>query len=369
MAIQSSTGSVSPTSTSTGTNTDNGPKPLNPSSSIPFSFLIAFIALFLFFLGCGLGTRRVAWALRRGFGLDDLDNDGGHRKKRRELRKPEIWDVWPEELKAEGKWDCVRPLSAKLLFVSSKVDTSTSPSNPIPQPTSPTISPTLISPEPSLGYFPGRIGRISAPVPPPPHNALPTIREIRERVERARPSGRTPSHANWTRQTQTAAPTTANANTPHQLPTPTQQPSPREPLLIRIRAYLLSSPYVLALLIEMGVHPRHLGLIPPADEEEEESGEVEGMQVSVVIKMPDPNHLGTCGIGGKRISGISMSSGESKEGKGKQRLSIVKEPLGSEEGMGDYVIGIVEMPWNVPWKDLAPDDSDSKTGEGVMKGS
>lgn len=108
MAIQSSTGSVSPTSTSTGTNTDNGPKPLNPSSSIPFSFLIAFIALFLFFLGCGLGTRRVAWALRRGFGLDDLDNDGGHRKKRRELRKPEIWDVWPEELKAEGKWDCVK---------------------------------------------------------------------------------------------------------------------------------------------------------------------------------------------------------------------------------------------------------------------
>lgn len=111
---------MSPTSTGTGTNTDNGPKPLNPSSSIPFSFLIAFIALFLFFLGCGLGTRRVAWALRRGFGLDDLVLDDDRRRRRRELRKPEIWDVWPEEMKDNGKWDCVKVSSMRYVQMRSK---------------------------------------------------------------------------------------------------------------------------------------------------------------------------------------------------------------------------------------------------------
>ena len=24
------------------------------------------------------------------------------------MKKPEIWDVWPEEVKDEGKWNCVK---------------------------------------------------------------------------------------------------------------------------------------------------------------------------------------------------------------------------------------------------------------------
>lgn len=199
---------------------------------------------------------------------------------------------------------------------------------------------------------------MAAPIPPPPHNAISSVQDIRERVRRVRPSGRTPSHANHTRLTgPSRAATVVNANAPaSNAPT-----LPRQPLLTRLRAYLLSSPYVLALLIEMGVHPRHLGLHrSSADEDEDEVGEVEGMQVGVVIRMPDPNNPSTIGIDVKRTSGISMSS-SGEEGKGKQRLSIVKDPIEPNpkgEAMGDYMIGIVEVPWKVPWKELVPDEGE-----------
>ena len=76
---------------------------LTPGSSIPFSFLIAFIALFLFFLGCGLGTRRAAVVLRRNLGLEDPAVSGSRRK---EVVRPVIWDAWPEmdQRNACEKW-------------------------------------------------------------------------------------------------------------------------------------------------------------------------------------------------------------------------------------------------------------------------
>ena len=113
---------------------------------------------------------------------------------------------------------------------------------------------------------------------------------------------------------------------------------------------------------------RFLTLFP--DEEEDEEGEVEGMQVSIMIRMPDPKHSitslsGTDGYE-RRASGISTSTstteGESgKLDKGKQRLSIVKEPLepeGEGEEIGHYVIGIMEVPWKVPWRELVPDEGE-----------
>ena len=63
----------------------------------------------------------MAWALRRGFGIDDLDLDGTRRRKRREMKKPEIWDVWPEEVKDEGKWNCVKVscvMHVRVIYVS-----------------------------------------------------------------------------------------------------------------------------------------------------------------------------------------------------------------------------------------------------------
>ena len=94
------------------------------------------------------------------------------------------------------------------------------------------------------------------------------------------------------------------------------------------------------------------------------------MQVSIMIRMPDPKHSisslsGTDGYE-RRASGISTSisttDGESgRLDKGKQRLSIVKEPLepeGEGEEIGDYVIGIMEVPWKVPWRELVPDEGE-----------
>lgn len=114
MAFQTSSGSseassstASASSSSATPNDSGGSNSLSPGSSIPFSFLIAFIALFLFFLGCGLGTRRVAFALRRGFGLEVQDPGVSTRRRSRvELTRPILWDILPKVVEGEfsGKW-------------------------------------------------------------------------------------------------------------------------------------------------------------------------------------------------------------------------------------------------------------------------
>nr|VWP01948.1 Mitochondrial division protein 1 [Ganoderma boninense] len=77
---------------------DPGMPGLSSSSSLPFSFLVTFVAIFLFFLGCGLGSRRVTRTLRRNLalevtGLGPGDNDG--RGARIPRKRPLLWDAFP----------------------------------------------------------------------------------------------------------------------------------------------------------------------------------------------------------------------------------------------------------------------------------
>ena len=72
---------------------------LGSSSSLPFSFLVTFVAIFLFFLGCGLGSRRVTRTLRRNLGLEvtGLGSDSDKRVARTPRKRPLLWDAFPHE--------------------------------------------------------------------------------------------------------------------------------------------------------------------------------------------------------------------------------------------------------------------------------
>lgn len=70
----------------------------NANSSLPFSFLITFIAIFLFFLGCGLGSRRFVHTLRRNLGLQ-VAGVGPARAAPIPRERPLLWDVFPRDVK------------------------------------------------------------------------------------------------------------------------------------------------------------------------------------------------------------------------------------------------------------------------------
>ena len=73
-----------------------GPPGISPSSSLLFGFLVTFLALFVAFMACGLGTRRARDMRRRMVENAQLN-----------LTRPEMWDVWIGDLKDGGtdwKW-------------------------------------------------------------------------------------------------------------------------------------------------------------------------------------------------------------------------------------------------------------------------
>ncbi|OSD05136.1 hypothetical protein PYCCODRAFT_1450689 [Trametes coccinea BRFM310] len=130
MAFQTSS-SASTTSTSSSSQTPASgsmsmPPNLDGNSSLPFSFLITFIAVFLFFLGCGLGSRRVTRQLRRNLGLQIAQSPSPSTSRINE--KPLLWDVFlsdpPSRPKSEGAtdryaWENLSPLSATYVRTSS----------------------------------------------------------------------------------------------------------------------------------------------------------------------------------------------------------------------------------------------------------
>ncbi|KAJ3007142.1 hypothetical protein NUW54_g3661 [Trametes sanguinea] len=123
MAFQTSS-SASTTSTSSSSQTPASgsmgmPPNLDGNSSLPFSFLITFIAVFLFFLGCGLGSRRVTRQLRRNLGIQVARSATISTSRLSE--KPLLWDVYltdpPSRPQYEGStdryaWENLSPLSA-----------------------------------------------------------------------------------------------------------------------------------------------------------------------------------------------------------------------------------------------------------------
>ena len=105
MAFQTATSSsLAPTSTSNGTSTDTGGggADLNAKNSVPFSFLIAFLALFVVFMGLGLWARRIVFFARRRMGLPVPEPP----QRRREVKskKPVLWDVYPDKRAQPARW-------------------------------------------------------------------------------------------------------------------------------------------------------------------------------------------------------------------------------------------------------------------------
>ena len=87
--------SDSPSSTSPNNPSNDPGSGLTPNSSLPFSFLVTFIAIFLFFLGCGLGSRRVTRTLRRNLGLEVTGVPASGRPAPTARERPILWDVFP----------------------------------------------------------------------------------------------------------------------------------------------------------------------------------------------------------------------------------------------------------------------------------
>ena len=129
-ASPTSTGSAPSETTTHSGSDDSSDQGLNPNSSLPFSFLITFIAIFLFFLGCGLGSRRVTRTLRRNLGLQVTGLEVERRQPRIPREKPLLWDVFPKEAPlalggkgAEGvfshSWEQLAVSLAHLFYVLS----------------------------------------------------------------------------------------------------------------------------------------------------------------------------------------------------------------------------------------------------------
>ena len=83
--------------------------PIDTKNSIPFSFLIAFLALFVAFMAMGLWARRINHFVRRRLGLPIPDP---RPKKHIEVKppKPVVWDVCPGKCAdgAMSRWNTMQ---------------------------------------------------------------------------------------------------------------------------------------------------------------------------------------------------------------------------------------------------------------------
>ncbi|KAF8586650.1 hypothetical protein K439DRAFT_1631541 [Ramaria rubella] len=106
-SLPSSTGAVS----SQPTSVSHSKVP--STSSLLFGFLITFLALFLMFVMCGLGSRYMVDRRRQ---RDTSESDplypGG-----RKSSKPTLWDVWA--VPGHEKWEEMMPLSAEIRGLST----------------------------------------------------------------------------------------------------------------------------------------------------------------------------------------------------------------------------------------------------------
>lgn len=108
MALQTLTSSSAfPTSTadSSGSDGDDG-NDLGSRNSVPFSFLIAFLALFVAFMGLGLWARRIVFFARRRLGLPVPDETTMRRQVVRP-KKPVLWDIYPDKEAHAEKWEAM----------------------------------------------------------------------------------------------------------------------------------------------------------------------------------------------------------------------------------------------------------------------
>ncbi|TCD66922.1 hypothetical protein EIP91_000761 [Steccherinum ochraceum] len=335
MALQSQSSSAS-SSTSTGQpSSTSSPPPntgnaLTPGSSIPFSFLIAFIALFLFFLGCGLGTRRAALVLRRNLGLSDPASSPG---SRRQAAKPEIWDAWPEmdEKGAAGeKWDMVQPLAAT--YIREKAEEEAVPHSPLSRQPTAAFPYAAVRPVHSgLGYFPSRAGGILTIHPPTNFHRSPTTSRLSPAAvpptPRPMPIVPTPMVQ------RTPATAGAAANTP------------RVGFFRRRWDSFRDNVYVIALMNELGIRPLRR---PRNEVHPEPLKPVEGLQVTVLLAMPSQERKLRAKL--KRESHAASEHETEKRNsasvKGKEVLSMAEDPPEIGEEFGELVLGTMQISWD-----------------------
>ncbi|KAI0694028.1 hypothetical protein BC835DRAFT_1415538 [Cytidiella melzeri] len=200
MALQTLTSSA-PQSTETVTATSSTDPPGttddgNPGSlgrnSIPFSFLVAFLALFVAFMGIGLFARRLVNFVRLQLGLPVTEPRP--RQLRSKRPKPVLWDVYPEQSKDICKWRDMDPLSGWFLRENSGLLDAEAIAQAPAEP---------ISHAPFMTFVAtGRMSIAAVPVPPPPvvfrppsthlSNRLPTRNPIRALLASIRGLTRSP---------------------------------------------------------------------------------------------------------------------------------------------------------------------------------
>ncbi|OBZ67853.1 hypothetical protein A0H81_12252 [Grifola frondosa] len=287
----------STTSTDSGSAGSSPSSNPSPNSSLPFSFLITFIAIFLFFLGCGLGSRRVAHELRRNFGIGVLPAQPSTPASGLPQTRPVLWDVYPEivgiDVKPEGKdgaeymWEELLPLSTTKVRAPPEPTVTPEWSPPPPDPLPPPLHPPPASH--SLGFFPARIGGM---------RAVPTPSLAR----------RSPA-----------------------------RPPPSRPPLAGPRRYVPAT--LLAPLINAAsaffTHQAPRQAEKPEREEEERP--VQALQVALLVAMPSAERA--------RLRRARAKQREHADG-----ADIVMEDriLDSDSGMGigEYVLGMAEAPWS-----------------------
>ncbi|KAI0821896.1 hypothetical protein BC628DRAFT_786141 [Trametes gibbosa] len=294
-----STSASSSSSSTTTSGTAGMPATLMGSSSLPFSFLITFIAIFLFFLGCGLGSRRVTRELRRNLGLQITPAIPPSSSQTAE--KPALWDICPshpvsptKSEEEEGRpayrytWENLSPLS--VTYVRSPVSASESDASAHPEPEPPPRPPWT-----AASFFTGRgLMRTLAAGPalarpPPPH--------------------------------------LSTHGAPRSIPV--MQPE------VRWRGHRLPQ-FIARPLLPPGMELRVVtkDITGPAP-----GGEctISALQVGVLIAMPSPEASRARGA-----HGYETPSDEDKTGSGAE---IETFEVSSEEGLGDYMLGFARLSW------------------------
>ncbi|KAI0718121.1 hypothetical protein C8Q72DRAFT_151387 [Fomitopsis betulina] len=113
--MSSSTASPSSSApSSTYTSDDSGLGTTSTNSQLPFSFLLAFVSIFIFLVACGFGTRRLSTQLQR-----TMMNAAC--QCIRQPPVPGLYDVCPKREKCVSRYCDLLPLSVS--YVREEMDT------------------------------------------------------------------------------------------------------------------------------------------------------------------------------------------------------------------------------------------------------
>ncbi|KAI1794320.1 hypothetical protein LXA43DRAFT_996565 [Ganoderma leucocontextum] len=312
----SSTSAPSETASSTNGNGNPGMQGLSSSSSLPFSFLVTFVAIFLFFLGCGLGSRRVTRTLRQNLGLEVTGLGSTKRASRVPRERPLLWDAFPHAAPSplgctgddrvfSHSWDVLAPVAAT--YVRTSPPGSERAPAPAAAPTPPearTVS-TTRWPLDGTGFVSSRGLMRSIPRLPP--RPTPRAPPVPSRVTVA--SRRTAPEMRWRG---------------HRVPdwiARLLMPDPRD------------GPQAW-----QGFDPDARSDCPTPDETSQGETEVQALQLVVLVSMPSPERARALRVRAKALEAERRESGSNGEFRAEVDVSAGKT-------IGEYLLGTARVPW------------------------